>query len=221
SSRPGTSPSGCSWRSPSSAGRAPPGSSAIAARSSTPRPRTRPRSPAPTPRSQAPNRWTLGANSRGRSSSVVVVAVGVGGGVVCRQQVLAPVVLVVAPDGVDVVGVILGVVILDQEARFLDGVVVALAVLFRPRPGESDAVESRHLDPPPGPGADLVGRAGDVVAHQLDQVAALLASQVGVADAIGRQVGVDLAEILGQDVVRRDWPDDGHRLLLAVEAAQQ
>src|SRR5437763_17117106 len=45
------------------------------------------------------------------------------------ENVQAPVAFEVAPDGVDVVGVVLGVVVLDQEMAALDAVVVALALL--------------------------------------------------------------------------------------------
>ena len=54
--------------------------------------------------------------------------------VVRPQEVLAPVVRRVAPDRVDVVGPILRVVVLDQQARAADGVVVALTRDVRARP---------------------------------------------------------------------------------------
>src|SRR4030088_2625242 len=54
----------------------------------------------------------------------------VGLGVVLREDGLAPVARNVSEDRVNVVGTILGVVVLDQEARTLDRVVVALAGLF-------------------------------------------------------------------------------------------
>src|ERR1044071_8927959 len=71
---------------------------------------------------------------------------GVGLGVVLGQEVLAPVALEGAPDRVDVVGVVLGVVVLDDKARALDRVVVAGPLLDRSAPGEGDRVEAGPLD---------------------------------------------------------------------------
>ena len=60
--------------------------------------------------------------------------------VVCRQQILAEVVGVVAENGVDVVGSVLRVVILDDKPVVTDVVVVALEALQRACPCEVDAV---------------------------------------------------------------------------------
>ena len=49
--------------------------------------------------------------------------------VVLGQQIRAKVVAGVAPDGVDVVGVVLRVVVFYQEARSLQAIVVGLASL--------------------------------------------------------------------------------------------
>src|SRR6185295_15884926 len=52
---------------------------------------------------------------------------GVGVGQVRREHVLAPVVVELAPHRVDVVGAVLGVVVLDDEGRPAERVVVAAA----------------------------------------------------------------------------------------------
>ena len=45
------------------------------------------------------------------------------------QQITTKVVLKIAPDSVDVVGIVLSVVVLEEERRSVDAVVVALATL--------------------------------------------------------------------------------------------
>src|SRR2546423_1542483 len=66
--------------------------------------------------------------------------------VVRGEEVQAPVAFEVAPDGVDVVGVVLRVVVLDQEARTLDPVVVALTLLDAAHPGELNLVQPGLAD---------------------------------------------------------------------------
>ena len=83
-----------------------------------------------------------------------------------REEVLAPVVLQVAPDRVDVVGAVLGVVVLDDEARPADRVVVAAAGRLRARPGERDLGQAGIGDLGPGRVGDLRSDAIDVVPDQ-------------------------------------------------------
>ena len=59
------------------------------------------------------------------------------------QQVAAEVAGEVAPYRVDVVAVVLRVVVLDEERRALDPIVVLLAALDRARPGEGDLLDAR------------------------------------------------------------------------------
>ena len=66
--------------------------------------------------------------------------------VVLLQQVVAEIVLEVSPDAVDVVGVVLGVVVFDQESRPLDAVVVRLSPLEAAGPREADLVDARLED---------------------------------------------------------------------------
>ena len=68
---------------------------------------------------------------------------------VLAQQVAAEVVGEVAPDRVDVVAVVLGVVVLDEERRPLDPVVVLLAALGLAGPRERDLLQPRLLQPAP------------------------------------------------------------------------
>lgn len=68
---------------------------------------------------------------------VAVVPVAPFGVMVC-QEVVAPLGVEVAPDGVDVVGTILGVVVLDEEPWSLKAVVVGITDMFTTGPTEVD-----------------------------------------------------------------------------------
>ena len=65
--------------------------------------------------------------------------------VVQLQQVHAEVAVEIAPDGVDVVGVVLRVVVFDQERRGLHAIVVRVALLGPAGPGEINIL-ARLLD---------------------------------------------------------------------------
>jgi hypothetical protein len=62
--------------------------------------------------------------------------------VVLGQQVPGEVAAQVSPHGVDVIGLVLGVVVLDEQARTADRVMVARAWLDRPGPSEAHLVGS-------------------------------------------------------------------------------
>ena len=62
------------------------------------------------------------------------------------EQVFAEVVLQVAHDAVDMVGAVLSVIVLDQEVRCLDSVVVSLARLERSGPGKVNHLEVESLE---------------------------------------------------------------------------
>src|ERR1700730_6362101 len=111
--------------------------------SEAPTPATRP-SPAPS-RLHAAAQYFLRGKSDARSSVVVAVIV------VRLEQVEAEVAPRVVPDGVDVVGVVLGVVVLDQQRGTVEAIVVRLARLERPRPREADQLRPRPgaAGPPP------------------------------------------------------------------------
>ena len=63
-----------------------------------------------------------------------------------RQQVFAPVAVEVTPHAVNVIGVVLRVIVLDQKRAALHAVVVAFAFLQAAHPGEFDLVEARLAD---------------------------------------------------------------------------
>ena len=61
------------------------------------------------------------------------------------QQVTSKVVVEVSPDGVDMVRIVLGVVILEQERRSMDPVVMALTALSGACPSKADLAATRRV----------------------------------------------------------------------------
>src|SRR6478735_4747899 len=88
------------------------------------------------------------------------------GSVVGGERVLAPVVGEVAPDGVDVVRPVLRVVVLEQERRAADRVVVASTWLGGPGPAERHVVQAVLGEAAPGRGGHVVAVATQVVADE-------------------------------------------------------
>jgi hypothetical protein len=78
---------------------------------------------------------------------------------VVGENVAAEVAARVAPDGVDVVGAALGVVVFDQQPRALDPVVVRPAQLGAASPGEMQRGGGRAGDLRLLPFGGLVGEA--------------------------------------------------------------
>src|SRR5688572_8615501 len=94
--------------------------------------------------------------------------------VVLLEQVHAEVPVEIAPDGVNVVCVVLCVVVLDEERGSLQPVVVAVAPAWSPHPREADGVQARG---PQTLHAGLGNRSGlgsRVLLDDREQKAALL-----------------------------------------------
>src|ERR1700753_2921434 len=98
-------------------------------------------------------------SAAGRERSVMV-------GVVPGEQVRAPVVTQIAPYGVDVVGVVLSVVVLQQERGAGDAVVVAPPSLVGSRPPEHHLVETSIEHVPPAGLAVPARGAVEIAANQ-------------------------------------------------------
>src|SRR5260221_510074 len=62
------------------------------------------------------------------------------------QEIAAEVAVEVAPDGMDVVAVVLGIVELDEKRRALHPVIVLLTAFEIARPGEGDFVETGRFE---------------------------------------------------------------------------
>src|SRR5688572_28562224 len=115
------------------------------------------------------------------------------------EQVRAPVVREVAPDRVDVVGLVLGVVVLHEECGASNRVVVATTGFHWTSPGERDRGEARVLDPLPVRGGDLVPCSPDVMLHQRGEALLLGLRQVVVADPGGNRGYVRARPVPAQD----------------------
>jgi hypothetical protein len=88
---------------------------------------------------------------------------------VLGQRVSAKIVGEIAPDGVDVIGPVLGVVVLDGEALADDAVVMPLAGLQAPHPDESELVPSPLFDPSQPLGGDGLALHLGVEPHEASQ----------------------------------------------------
>ncbi len=141
--------------------------------------------------------------------------------VVLGEEVFAPVAAVTAPDGVDVIGVVLGVVVFNEEVGAGDVVVVPLAGGLGPGPGEGGGVESGGFDATPLVGGHVGGGAFYVMADEVGQMGALLALHGGKGEAGGDGVKADGAVVPGEDVGGRDGVDDGDLLLIRREGAKE
>src|SRR3954470_15315185 len=134
--------------------------------------------------------------------------------VVVGEQVVAEVVAVVAPDGVDVVAVVDGVVELEKQVAALDAVVVWSAALVPAGPAEPQVVQALALDPVELLAGELVGGAAQVGGDEADERVALGGVQGGADDALGLVLAEPerLPVLLG-DRVPGDAQVDGVRVL--------
>src|SRR5262245_14464813 len=124
--------------------------------------------------------------------------------IMVRQHIYIPLMCEIAPDTMDMIGMVLGVVILDQKRRPFDGIVVTLATLLGTSPGAGQLVQARPLDPRPDVRAHLIGSSLDIVAEQVDQMATLLSRECGVGDAAWHGCGINHPVIPGQNIGRGD-----------------
>ena len=99
------------------------------------------------------------------------------------QQVPSEVAAQVAPYGVDVIGLVLGVVVLDEQARTAERVIVAGASLYRPGPSEAHLLESGVGDVGPGLIGHRGGRLIEVLPEQRHEQLTLKPVQPCVGDA--------------------------------------
>ena len=141
--------------------------------------------------------------------------------VVGAEQVCAPVVPQMAPHGVHVVGVVLGVVVLDEEVGRTHAVVVTLAGWGRPGPREPDPVEARGLGVAPAASRVRRRRAVEVAPDQLVENFLLRRTQQVAADSLGQQRGVGHRVGPGEDVVGSDVGADAQGALVGIEPGRQ
>src|SRR5262249_12199154 len=99
------------------------------------------------------------------------------------KQVAPEVAVEVAPHGMNMVGVVLGVVVLDQERGPLDPVIVRLEALGVARPREADLLDSGFLEASHAIGGQIGRHRAGVDLDQLHQQIALAGGQRRGRDA--------------------------------------
>ena len=138
--------------------------------------------------------------------------------VVLGQRVVAEVGGEVAPHRMDVVGAVLGVVVLDQRRRPVHAEVVRLARRERARPGEAEAVEallaSRAASAPATRSGASVPRKRSISASTSWRAAPSMAPKLEAA----RLAEIALALRAGHDLAERAVGDDRGAPLLFGEA---
>ena len=90
------------------------------------------------------------------------------------QNVAAKVTIEIAPDCMDVIGVILDVVVFDEESGALHAVIMGFTRFLGSGPGENDVLHASLLQLVPTGAGQMVGHIADVDIYQLVQPEALL-----------------------------------------------
>ena len=116
------------------------------------------------------------------------------------EEVAAEVVFEVAPDGVGVVGVVLGVGVFHEEGFALDAEVVRVALFESAGPGEVDLAEVGGLHFGDGVGDGVGGMVVEVGDDEVAELGALVVVHVAGGDALHFEGG-DGAFLAGDDVV--------------------
>ena len=169
--------------------------------------------------------FDVGRGLRSADGSGVTSSAEIGGRVVLLRRVrlfvvglewvAAEVVVEIAPDGVDVVGVVLRVVVLEDEAWSLDAVVVRLAGFDPARPGEVDLAEARFFDLRPVFLGEVEAMPAEIEVDELDEDGTLLRLHLALRESIGIRVIVAARDV--DDFLGRFGEDHGLLLLVFVE----
>ena len=136
------------------------------------------------------------------------------------EGVQAEVAFEIAPNGVHVIRVVLGVVVFQKEGRTLDAVVVPLPLLETACPGEENLVDSRPLNLGKVGRRHLAAQPVHVGANQADRRFSLRGGECAEGDARGFSRG-DLADVRRGDFVRCLGINDGNCLLFLVQRLHQ
>ena len=118
------------------------------------------------------------------------------------QQIATEVTFEITPNSVDMIRVVLCIVVLDQEARSLNPVVVRFASTQRACPGEGDAGEIGFLQRRAATRSERIGHPAEVHVDESQQDCCLFRPEVGYSNASRRQ-RVDSFRISSHDVTRR------------------
>src|SRR4051812_28642875 len=138
--------------------------------------------------------------------------------VVLAEKVSPEVAGRIAPDGMDVVRVVLGVVMLDQQARAVEAEVMGVARVRRACPGEVDGAHARLADTRPLRLCKLGAQVADEFLDQTLGVGALRGAHLrdGNPDRGSQSLA---AAGTGDDIAQGPGADDRPRSVLGSEAA--
>ena len=92
------------------------------------------------------------------------------------QKIQTEIALQVAPDGMNMISIFLGVVILDEEKRAVEAVIMRLAGLFGTCPGEVDGVQVRISNLRLLDTSKIIRQSIDIRVYQFVQMLALVGS---------------------------------------------
>ena len=120
----------------------------------------------------------------------------------------------------DVVGIVLGVVILDQKCRALDPIVVGLSPLERPSPGEMYLVEACAAKLIEARSGDVGGHITRILFDERSQKFRLLLVHPGGRQS-DRRAHIRAAGIGAEDILRRLLLKNGYRPLFFIESLKQ
>lgn len=133
---------------------------------------------------------------------------------VLAEEVVAKVAVEVAPDGVDVIGVVLGVVVFEKEAFALDAIVVGFVGFAAAGPGEMEGAFGEDFLP--AVFGNFRSHAEQVGADELLEIGGLRFAEVGGGETEGLQ-SFGFTTVAGEDVGISFLADEGLFPLLVVE----
>ena len=126
----------------------------------------------------------------------------------------AEVALQVAPHRVDVVGVVLSVVVFDDERLPLDSVVVALVEVWVAVPSEGDVVQTGRVDGGSAFLFDVSGEVLEVLGHQVLEQFLLIGRHLSVGQADGSRFDGRLRSAGAGDFIGGDLAHPAELLLI-------
>ncbi len=129
------------------------------------------------------------------------------GAQVLPEDIEAEIIAQITPDGMDMVPIVLGVVVFEQEGRALDPVIMFLALFQTPGPGEADARDAGFLDLGEIGIRHLRAQPPDEFPHQSQSQFPLRRRQIPERHPF-RRPGFGLLLVEGQDVGRGGLVDE-------------
>ena len=136
------------------------------------------------------------------------------------QQVTSKVVVEVSPDGVNMVRIVLGVVILEQERWSMNPVVMALTALSGARPSKADLAATRGVYFGEVGDCEVTAKAADIFFDNAPEEFLLSGVHLGESQTLGlAHIGRSIGH--GQDVIGSVGLNERMLLLAGVQGGHQ